>query len=170
MGTERFCGFVWSFAKCQKWKSENFFFFSKELNTSHGVQGWGPLDSCFVLSYKTQEIMKTYSLNKLIIFWNNQLNCTFRDILRVLDIIDDDSPDDGKLDKILQVLRKAGLEEDGYQNHFHKLMEQDFKKEIERRGKFKMEVLRDRNLIVPIDVFQLDLLNAQRIKILIILN
>lgn len=114
--------------------------------------------------------MKTYNIANLIIFWNSQLHNTFKDIIKVLEIVDDSSPEEDKLDKILDVLRAARLFEEDYQEEHTEEQKQAIKKEIERRAQFKMEELSEQNVLVPIDVYEANLLNSQRIKILIILN
>lgn len=114
--------------------------------------------------------MKTYNIANLIIFWESQLHNTFKDIIRVLEIVDDNSPEETKLDRILDVLRGAGLFEEDYQAEHTEEQKQAIRREVERRSEFKMEELSDENLLVPIDVYEASLLNSQRIKILIILN
>jgi hypothetical protein len=106
--------------------------------------------------------MEKYNIANLIIFWNKQRQLDFKDIITVLDIIDDCSPEDLKLDKILDVLTAAGLKSESHRDEVNK--------RLEKQGIFKIEEGTENQVIVPIDLIDLELMQGQKVKAIVFLN
>ena len=106
-----------------------------------------------------------YSIYKLLIFFKHESLVSFGTIKKVQSIIDSEAiKEENKKEMILQVLRNAGLVEEDYRPE----VPDEVYQEIERRHALQKSE-QDDDFIIPVDVFEMKLLNVN-IRTVIIVN